>query len=39
MNRVAAQNARDKRKRYIEELERRLAMVEAKVCNCGGEVG
>ena len=35
MNRVAAQNARDKRKRYIEELERRLVVMEAKVCVVG----
>lgn len=32
MNRVAAQNARDRKKNYVIDLERRLAELEAKVC-------
>lgn len=32
MNRVAAQNARDRKKTYVLDLERRLAELEAKVC-------
>jgi hypothetical protein len=32
MNRIAAQNARDRRKNYVEDLERRVAELEAKVC-------
>lgn len=31
MNRVAAQNARDRKKVYVEDLEKRVAMLEDKV--------
>ncbi len=33
-NRVAAQNARDRRKQYVEELESKIALLESKVCLC-----
>ena len=33
MNRVAAQNARDRRKNYVEDLERRVALLEQQVFN------
>lgn len=32
MNRIAAQNARDRKKSYVVDLERRVAELEAKVC-------
>ena len=32
MNRVAAQSARDRRKQYVEDLETKIALLEAKVC-------
>ena len=32
MNRIAAQNARDRKKVYVDDLERRVAELEAKVC-------
>ena len=32
MNRVSAQNAREKRRQYVEELERKLSQLEAQVC-------
>ena len=32
MNRIAAQNARDRRKNYVDDLERRVVELEAKVC-------
>ena len=32
MNRVSAQNSRDRKKRYVEELEKRLKSLEVKVC-------
>lgn len=32
MNRVAAQNARDRKKNYLENLEKRLALLEEEVC-------
>lgn len=32
MNRIAAQNARDRKKSYVVDLERKLAELEAKVC-------
>lgn len=36
MNRIAAQNARDRKKSYVVDLERRVAELEAKVsCNLG----
>jgi len=31
MNRVAAQNARDRRKNYVEDLEKRVALLEQQV--------
>ena len=31
MNRVAAQNARDRKKNYLENLEKRLALLEEEV--------
>ena len=31
MNRIAAQNARDRKKNYVEDLEKRVAELEAKV--------
>ena len=31
MNRVAAQNARDRKKVYVEDLEKKVAMLENKV--------
>lgn len=34
MNRIAAQNARDRKRSYVVDLERKLAEVEAKVCGC-----
>ena len=32
MNRIAAQNARDRKKVYVDDLERRVTELEAKVC-------
>ena len=32
MNRVSAQNARDRKKAYIEDLEKKVALLEEKVC-------
>ena len=34
MNRVAAQNARDRRKNYVEDLEKRVALLEQQVLWC-----
>lgn len=31
MNRVSAQNARDRKKAYVEDLERKIALLEEKV--------
>lgn len=31
MNRVSAQNARDRRRVYVEELEKKIALLEDKV--------
>ncbi len=31
MNRVSAQNARDRKKAYIEDLEKQIALLEEKV--------
>ena len=31
MNRIAAQNARDRKKTYVEDLEKRVTELEAKV--------
>ena len=38
MNRIAAQNARDRKKNFVEDLEKRVAELEAKVCRCGGSL-
>ena len=32
MNRMAAQNARDRKKQYMEEMEKKLARLEEQVC-------
>ena len=33
MNRMAAQNARDRKKEYVEDLEKKLAELERMVCS------
>ena len=32
MNRIAAQNARDRKKNYLNSLEKKLALLEEEVC-------
>lgn len=37
MNRVSAQNARDRKRVYVEDLERKIALLEEKVMSNLGE--